>query len=198
MTRVVVFVDYGTARWSGHETFGNLPLDEHPPELDPIALSQLIVRGRGTECELTEVRIYRAVPNGRIDERGFSLALWQLDRWARAGAVVVRRPTREIDPRIRTGNPSSIVVALAIDVVLLAWRDRYDVAIVCSSDEDLEPALKAVLDQTWKNVEVAAWRSPTRRSPRLIVAGERIRCHWLGADLYAKVVDHPDLATSGA
>lgn len=198
MTRVVVFVDYESVHRSGHETFGDLPLRGPAPELDPIALSRLLVGERRADRELNEVRIYRAVPNGRLDEPGFSAALWQIDRWSRDGAAVVRRPTSEGVRPTGAANPAGILVALAVDIVLLAWRDRYDVAILCSGDEDLEPALKAVLDQTWKSVEVAAWKGSTRRSTRLSVPGERVRCHWLGDDLYAKVVERPGSTSRSA
>ncbi len=187
MNRVAVFVDDEGFSRSGFDAFGSLPSRGPPPALDPAAVACALLAGAGGRRALEALRVYCAVPDGRVDEPAFADALRAMERWSAAGAVVVRRPVGAAGCRCAPGQ-KGLAVALAIDLVSMAWRDEYDVAIVCSCDQDLEPAVKAVLDQTWKTVEVAAWRNPARPRCRLTVPEERVRCHWLDGVVYDRCV----------
>ncbi|HTU36624.1 MAG TPA: NYN domain-containing protein [Acidimicrobiales bacterium] len=96
------------------------------------------------------------------------------------GGAQVSEPQTEPDHDARC----ALLIAMAVDLLVLAVQDRFDVAVLCSSDPDLEPALNAVLDHTWKSVEVAAWRVELGPSARLHVSGEKINCHWLDRPTY--------------
>ncbi len=185
MNRVAVFVDDEGFSRSGFDAFGSLPLCGPPPALDPVAVACALFAGGRRALEA--LRVYCAVPDGRVDEPAFADTLRAMERWSAAGAIVVRRPMGAAACRGAPGH-KGLAVALAIDLVSMAWRDEYDVAIVCSCDHDLEPAVKAVLDQTWKTVEVAAWWSPARPRCRLTVPEERVRCHWLDGAVYDRCV----------
>lgn len=56
-------------------------------------------------------------------------------------------------------------VALAVDLVGLAWENAYDVAVVVSGDSDYVGAIKMVMNKG-KNVEVVSFRSSLSRELR--------------------------------
>ncbi len=85
---------------------------------------------------------------------------------------------------------------MALDIALLAQRGEYDVAVVCSGDTDLIPAIEEVLDsESSALVEVAGWRSEHYRQ-RLSIKGRKLWCHWLTRDDYERVRDDTDYASS--
>jgi uncharacterized LabA/DUF88 family protein len=79
-------------------------------------------------------------------------------------------------------------VAMAIDLFVMATEDKYDVAVICSSDLDLVPAVSAVLDHTWKSVEVVAWRADLGPSPSLHISGEQLRCYWFDRSILGDIL----------
>ena len=90
-----------------------------------------------------------------------------------------------------------IDVRMALDIALLAYRGEYDVAIICSGDTDLIPAIEEVLDgEGSARVEVAGWRSERYRQ-RLSMENRNIWCHWLRREDYERVRDDTDYPSSG-
>ena len=96
-----------------------------------------------------EVRFYTGVPEA-ADNPVWSL-FWQakLPVIGRKGAFVFSRPLRYRDrtitvaggtQRIRVGEEKGIDVRIAIDVIRLAHRGQYDVAMIFSQDQDLSEA----------------------------------------------------------
>lgn len=81
-----------------------------------------------------------------------------------------------------------IDVALAIDFVVLALQDKYDVGILMSSDTDLRPALETVISLSSKKVEVTAWKGK-RPNKRLQLPENNIWCHWLNLEAYKTCED---------
>ena len=89
-----------------------------------------------------------------------------------------------------------IDVKMALDIALLAYRDEYDVGIVCSADTDLIPAVEEVLDGPPDALlEVAGWRAG-RFGQRLSMRGRNLWCHWLSLEDYEHVRDDRDYAAS--
>jgi uncharacterized LabA/DUF88 family protein len=194
MSRVVVFVEYCGTCLTGEQTFGDLDASSKwSRQIDPLLLAGELTRQGGEDRQLSQVRVYRAVPDGRVDPTGFSLALRQMSQWSERGLVVIRQSVDESDGgRSKPVQHKGLAIALAIDLMTMAWRDQYDIGIVCSRDGDLAASLKAVLDQTWKGVEVASWRRADRPSSRLSVPGEHVPCRWLDRVTYDAVVDRTD------
>lgn len=58
-----------------------------------------------------------------------------------------------------------IDVKLAVDLIIDALDDRYDVALVVSSDADLLPAIACVRERFGKRVEYVGFSLPDRRKP---------------------------------
>ena len=79
-------------------------------------------------------------------------------------------------------------VSLAIDVIVLALRNEYDVAVVVSTDTDILPAIEAVRDLTPKRVETATWKG---RAP-LGKPSKSLWCHILKREDYDSVADDTD------
>jgi NYN domain len=168
VTRTVVFVDYLNVCRTARETFREGASRDPIEQIQPLLLAQTLVGKGHPGTELTEARVYRAVPDGRRDPEGFSAALRQMTKWGEMGCVVVQRPMRyaEADKGEGHGDSKSLAVVLAIDITLMAWRDQYDIAIVCSRDMDLVPDLKAVLDQTTSTPTWYSKNTPWPASPR--------------------------------
>jgi len=85
---------------------------------------------------------------------------------------------------------------MAVDLARLAQDRQYDVAIVCTGDTDLIPAVEDVLNgNTGAIVEVAGWRSARYRQ-RLSLPSRNIWCHWLQWEHYEQTRDDTDYAVS--
>jgi hypothetical protein len=80
---------------------------------------------------------------------------------------------------------------LAVDMVMGATRDEFDVAVLFSGDTDLLPAIEAV-ERLDKRVEVAAWRPDDGPSRRLSLPGSSMWCHWLDRHDFEMVRDDTD------
>jgi hypothetical protein len=191
VSRVALFVDYLDFCASAEETFGSFDDDRRSVHVDPARLADVLTAGMPGAIEMTEVRVYRGVPDGRRDEAGFAEALRQMEAWRARGVVVVRRPLDEPDcgKNAHPGRSRALSVALAVDLLTRAWTDEFDAAILCSRDGALEPAVRGVLGHTWKRVFVAAWRDPHRPASRLRIREEELPCWWLNRSVFDEVVE---------
>jgi uncharacterized LabA/DUF88 family protein len=68
-----------------------------------------------------------------------------------------------------------IDVWIAIDLVRMALRREYEVAILFSRDQDLLPALELVVDQPDVHTEVATWEGTSK----LFLKYRHMYCHKL-------------------
>ncbi len=175
--RLVVFLDYQNVYGGARQAFHSYHAPYTEGQIDPVKLAELLApRGIGSR-ELTEIRIYRGRPDSTRDPKGYGANLRQCSLWERS------------DPRVRVitrilrypqnwpqepAEEKGVDVALAIDVVTMAIRGEYDVAIVMSTDTDIKPALEAVTSlggNPYPRCEVAAWSSPQGYSRRLSISG---------------------------
>lgn len=193
---MVVFIDYQNTYRGARDAFFPESASGRDGQIHPLALARVIARARnenGIETELAQVRVYRGMPHGRRDPRGYGACSRQKDRWEKSGVVVVTRPLRY--PASWPDSPAEekgVDVHLAIDYVAMAMREKYDVGVLVSCDTDLRPALE-VVRTLHRRVEVAAWRADDGRSPRLdLPGGSRIWCHWLSLDAYNRCADPTD------
>ena len=199
--RVVLFIDYQNAYRRARAAFHNDLADPHwMGQFYPDALGELIAMKDGaTERRLHQVRMYRGLPDVRKDGRGNQAALRQIDAWRRSHSVAVTtRPLRY--PRNYPASPpqeKGIDVQLALDFVMMAVRDEYDVGVLMSNDTDLRPALEEVIRLGRPTVEVATWEpleGRSRFSLRLPgrPAGSQPYCHWIDHAAYLAVQDAAD------
>lgn len=166
-------------------------------QVDPLALGRLLVARRPWPSELSEVRVYRGVPDATLDPRTNAAHLRQVDAWSRSPRVrVLSRPLRYPRgwPAVRA-QEKGVDVALAVDFVRLAVERAFDVGILMSTDTDLVPALEAAV-AIGVHVEVAAWAGPSSNR-RLSLAGNHPWCHHLHRDDYLAAHDPTDYARGG-
>lgn len=184
--RLVVFVDYQNVYHLARRAFR---LENGPStsgQVNPDRLGVLIearrnmtFKGTANECELKEVRIYRGMPDGAMDAKGHGATSRQIAHWERFPDVkAFTHPIaypygweNEWDrARIKRGGDKprekGIDVQLAVDLVLGAVENHYDVAVVFSGDSDLLPAIRAAM-KLGKHIEVAAWDPPDSWATRI-------------------------------
>ena len=143
--RVVLFVDYQNVYRRARDAFHDHRSDPHwMGQVDPVALGSLIVNSGGNpESQLSQVRIYRGLPDARKDRNGNRAANRQIVAWRRDPLITVNaRPFRY--PRDYPASPpqeKGIDVQLALDFAMMAVRGEYDVGVLMSNDTDLRPAL---------------------------------------------------------
>lgn len=189
--RVVVFIDYQNVHgWARRQFLGVNP---HPAQghVDPLRLSQLLVRRRRHPSQLEEVRIYRGRPVPDHQPGAAAANDRQTAVWQRSNLVtVIRRPLRyPADWPDSAAQEKGIDVALAIDVVAMGLRRQYDAAIVVSSDTDLMPAIETVVTEQLGHIELATWAGARRlRFPNTQLPW----CHFLNQADYQAVADSTD------
>jgi NYN domain len=154
------------------------------------------------------VRVYRGLPDGSLDPKGHSAASRQIDIWRQHPQVQVfprplSYPQGWPDRSLPGEKPreKGIDVSLAIDFVVGAVTNEYDVGILMSTDTDLKPALEAVTAlagvRVFPRAEVAAWSGDGMRNRRLSIPGSKpLWCHWCDKTTYAAVCDHTDYSDS--
>lgn len=203
---MIVFLDwqnvYNSARRAFHQ--------RHDPfmdgQVDPVLLA-IHLAGRNTGQTLTQVRIYRGLPDSTKQPAAYAANQRQTAAWEKSPYVKVTRralqyPTGWPDASLAGEKPreKGIDVALAIDFVRLAIEDQYDVGILVSGDTDLKPALEAVWDYKGAQgprPETAAWSVPGRHDRRLALAHPRkLWCHWMVESVYRAMTDPIDYTLS--
>lgn len=195
--RVVLFVDaQNFYRGARRAFFDNARAPSRYGQFHPWRLGELL-SARDPGRELVDVRLYTGRPDAYLQPTAYRANVLQCGAWERAGCYVFTRPLR-YPPRWprnsdrRRPEEKGIDVAMAIDIVRLADRGAYDVAIICSADTDLAPAVEDVIETHAEiAVEVAGWRSDRYRQ-RLSLRGRNLWCHWLARDDYERVRDDTD------
>ena len=201
--RVMVFTDSQNVLHSARRAFfgrrEEYVTSSQDGQYDPLSLAQLLAgrRSGGREGrELVQARIYTGRPDAYLDPKGHGANTRQCNAWEQRGVHVTHRPLRYPHrwPKNSDGRrpvEKGIDVAIAVDLVRFAQKDAFDVAIVCSADTDLIPALVDVMDNTPAVVEVAGWRDQSY-GQRITIKGRDLFCHWLYRDNYDAVHDPTD------
>jgi uncharacterized LabA/DUF88 family protein len=172
--RVVVFVDYENMHRCARNEFGVQNGHFWPWQLGETLVNNRNANPSLAQCELVQVRIYRGLPDSRLQPRANAANQAQHAAWVKTtprlgGLHVLSRPLR-YPPNWPndSGSPQEkgIDVALAVDLVHLAYKGDFDIAIVCSHDTDISPALDVAASVTAVpvRIEVAAWGRKRRIS----------------------------------
>ena len=118
------------------------------PNYDPRALAAAVCGGRN--WRLAQTRFYTGVPDAA--DNAFWNHFWahKLAMLGRQGLHIYSRPLRYRNRRVLlsdgrehtflTGEEKGIDVLIALDVIRMAHRREYDVALVFSQDQDLSEA----------------------------------------------------------
>lgn len=193
--RVAVLIDYQNVRERARACFG-LTAASHPEgQIHPMRLAQRIA-GKRPDREVSEVRVYRGMPDSTKDPKGYGAARRQMQAWQRTPQTKVFSRTLRYPgdwPNVKA-QEKGVDVALAVDLVLMAAKDEYDVGVVVSNDTDLLPALEAVLEleDSTVEVEVASWQPDAGHGYRLRIPGVSLWCNWLDRTDYEAAADRRD------
>ncbi len=145
--RAVAFVDGQNLFHAVRAAFGHIH-----PNYDIKCLAQAVCDTRG--WQLTQTRFYTGVPD--LQDNAFWHQFWSRKLLAtrRAGVYVYSRPLRYRNKRVKlpdgtvhsflSGEEKGIDVRIALDVISLAHRKDYDVALVFSQDQDLSEAAEEI------------------------------------------------------
>ncbi|MEO7993793.1 MAG: NYN domain-containing protein [bacterium] len=114
--------------------------------------------------DLTQVRFYTGVPPTHANPRWHDFWVAKLAAMGQAGIHVYSRPLVTRDGQM---HEKGIDVRISLDIVRLASKNEFDVALVFSQDQDLSEAAAeirqvAAEDRRW--IKVAS-SFPLRRSP---------------------------------
>ncbi len=181
--RAIAFVDGQNLFHSAKEAFGY-----RYPNFDPLSLAQAICAARGWSSVAT--RFYTGVP--AIADDPFWNHFWtaRLAQMGRDGVVAYSRALRYRNQTIRlpdgsdrailVGQEKGIDIRIALDVVRLAHRRDYDVALVLSQDQDLSEVadeLRVIGREQGRWIKIASAYpfSPTSRNTRGINGTDWIR-----------------------
>jgi hypothetical protein len=144
-----VFIDYQNCYGAARETFFT-PLD--PPHLggvDPMKLAHVMAAQGPGDYQLVYVGVYCGIAERRKDLKTFQARTKQITAWRVSNVSVFARPLRYPFGWTLGGSVKAeekgIDVKLAIDAVMMAVGNQYDVAILASADSDLVPVAEALL-----------------------------------------------------
>jgi len=137
--RAISFVDGQNLFHSAREQFGRVQ-----PDYDVLALSKAVCRRRAWSLE--QVRFYTGIPERHVNPTWNEFWVRKLRSMANRGIRVHARHLRHRIVRLGGTAPHSqsmivseekgIDVRIAIDVIRLASRSSYDVALLFSQDQD--------------------------------------------------------------
>ena len=160
--RTVAFVDGQNLFHAAREAFGYTY-----PNYDVMALASLVCQRAG--WHLAQARFYTGVPDGRDD--AFWSEFWaaKLLTMSRQGVVTYSRALRYRNRRVNlpdgsqhtylAGEEKGIDVRIAIDVIRMAHRGEYDVALIFSQDQDLSEAaaeIRAISKEQDRWIKIAS------------------------------------------
>lgn len=195
--RAVAFVDGQNLYHATREAFGYTY-----PNYDVSALTAAVCANRGWQP--VQTRFYTGIPDVADDPlwNRFWVAKLRVMSWK--GAYIFSRRLRYRNRRIRlpdgtehtymAGEEKGIDVRIAIDVIRMAHRKEYDVAVVFSQDQDLSEVaeeIRAIAQEQdrWIKIVSAFPFSPTTRNRRGIEKTDWIR---IERALYDACLDRRD------
>ena len=172
--RTIAFVDGQNLFHSAREAFGYTY-----PNYDPLALATRVCQGEG--WALQQARFYTGVPDASDGPFWNSFWVSKMGAMGHRGVHVYSRSLRYRNKTVNlpSGTTHSFLVAeekgidvrIALDVIRLAHRNEYDVALVFSQDQDLSEVAAEVRvisaeQSRWIKIASAFPVSPTARNRR--------------------------------
>lgn len=195
-SRVALFVDGQNCYMSARRAYCGDAAPARCGQVHPHLLGHHLCARSGVRRALVGVRIYRGLPSITRDPKGYSAAQRQVAAWQRLPLVEAwTRPLSYAPDGI--AREKGVDTKLAVDMVLMAQRNEFDVAVLVSDDTDFLPALDAVVEikQSIAACEVATWVPPDgRRPPSPRIRGDHVRLHTLREHDYRALEDPTDYA----
>jgi hypothetical protein len=156
---IAVLLDFQNVHLTGHGVFGRgcKPYRCVP---DPIRLADLIASRRKRPSKAAAIHVFRGQPQVQHEPVPAAANEAQAALWTRDPRVRMFR--RQLNYREWPDRPpveKGIDVAIAIDLVYLAFRREYDALVLFSGDTDLLPAIEMIVRLRLGHVEVACWQA---------------------------------------
>ena len=195
--RAVAFVDGQNLFHAAREAFGYTY-----PSYDVAALAKAVRAEQG--WELPHVRFYTGVPHPAHNPRWHFFWTHKLAAMGRQGVVVYSRPLRYrrrtvvlrdgTEHSFLSGEEKGIDVRIALDVIALAHRRAFDVAIVMSQDQDLSEVAEEIRtiaqeQRRWIKIASAYPQSSASRNRRGTDKTDWIR---INREIYGQCLDLRD------
>jgi uncharacterized LabA/DUF88 family protein len=195
--RAVTFIDGQNLFHAAREAFGYTY-----PNYDVLALSQAICKAQS--WNLAEARFYTGIPDAIDDVFWNHFWSHKLAALGREGVQTFSRMLRYRNRLVRlpdgklhtfmAGEEKGIDVRIALDVIRLAHRKAYDVALIFSQDQDLSEVAEEIRviareQDRWIKVASAFPVSPTMRNTRGINRTDWVR---IGRSAYDACLDTRD------
>ena len=183
LKRTVVYIDGQNLFHAAREAFGY-----REPNYDAAALAAEVCRQQG--WALTETRFYTGIHTPTGNGHWHSYWSAKLAVMGRQGVTTFARPLRYRNREVTLPDGSTHVfsyavekgvdVRLAIDVIRMATRNEYDVALVFSQDQDLSEAATELREIArehvrWIKMASAFPVGPTTRNTRGINQSDWLR-----------------------
>ncbi|MBC9819717.1 NYN domain-containing protein [Terrabacter sp. MAHUQ-38] len=181
-----MFIDYQNAHNSAHRSFCSFGDDLSDCTLDPLKVALSAIAKRAPGGDLKQVRVYRGRPDPRKEARLAQVSDRQASQWQSDARVLVKRRPLWYpqdwgqDGCVERPREKGVDVALAVDLVALATKNAFDVAMVVSRDTDLLPAIEAVFDLHGPRVEAVNWAGAS--TLKLTRNSQVLRGHTLSRD----------------
>lgn len=149
------------------------------PNYDVATLARTVTARMG--WQLTQARFYTGIPDAADDTVWNHFWVSKLAQLGREGVHVFSRPLRYRNRTVTlpdgrthtvlTGEEKGVDVRLAIDIIRLAVRKEYDVALIFSQDQDLSEVANEIQEiaaeqHRWIKVASAYPVSPAVRNRR--------------------------------
>ena len=178
--KAIAFVDGQNLFHAAREAFGYTY-----PNYDVSTLAEQVCAGEG--WDVAQVRFYTGIPSFRDDPR------WNRF-WTRKLAAMGRQGVEVYSRTLRYGREKGIDVRIALDVIALAHRHEYDVALIMSQDQDFSEVAEEVrtiaqAQDRWIKIASAFPDSPAMGNRRGINKTDWIR---IDRALYDQCLDPRD------
>jgi uncharacterized LabA/DUF88 family protein len=195
--RAIAFIDGQNLFHSARSAFGY-----NYPNYDVMALARTVCAAHSWQLE--QARFYTGVPDASDNAAWSGFWATKLLSMSRQGVWTFSRPLRYRNRTVKlpdgtshaylTGEEKGIDVRIALDVIRMAHRKEYDVALVFSQDQDLsEVAAEVRVISTeqarWIKMASAYPVSPAARNRRGINSTDWIR---VDRALYDACIDPRD------
>lgn len=192
--RTVAFFDGQNLFYAAKHAFGY-----GYPNYDPLALAGAVCRDQG--WDLTGVRFYTGLPSATDSPHWNHFWTAKLAVMGTRGIHVFTRPLKYRNrtvplpgggqTSILIGQEKGIDVRIALDIVRMARKNEYDVALLFSQDQDLSEAADEVRcisaeEDRWIKIASAYPMSPVYQNSRGVNKTDWIP---LNRDLYNACVD---------
>lgn len=195
-TRVVVFIDGQNLYYRCQEHFGFHWA--HPMRLAEALVEEDRARYGRDSHVLSGVRYYTGIHDPNRRSRLHAEMEYRLAAYRRDGVITLPIPLRY--DNLGRAREKGVDSRITLDLIRLAWKGLFDVAIIVSEDSDLDEAAKDVYalrdDERWIAVENALPWSPagsSARSPRWLPSVRRRRR--ITHSMFAAIRDNTNYST---